>query len=96
MNQVVLVGKVLEVSDYNSDELVSVIVGVEETNEYFTRLQKFQIFLWENLAEDFKAKLKEGMHIGVKGRLSDSNHLSDGKVTYHCNVIAEKVTLLEA
>ena len=49
--------------------------------------------MWRNLAEECEKNIDAGMSIGIKGRLSASNYLSDGKARYRCEIIAEKMTV---
>ena len=100
MNQVILVGTVKEKPEFREssagNRFCSLLIEVDRSfrnAEGGTDKDVFQVTMWRNLAEECEKNIDAGMSIGIKGRLSASNYLSDGKARYRCEIIAEKMTV---
>lgn len=99
MNQIVLVGRIKEKPvfqhSHSGNKFGVLVLEVNRSGSYHEEQSQkdiFQVTVWRNLAEQCESDLKEGMSIGVKGRLVSNNYLSDDKVKYRSDIIAEKIS----
>jgi len=104
MNQIVLVGQVKENPEIheasNGSKYTTLVMEVDKpykNNAGSFDKDLFQVTMWRNLAEECEKTIKEGMSIGVKGRLSSNNYLnSEDKVRYRADIVAERISVYEA
>lgn len=101
LNQVVLVGKVLEeavVKEFgNNNQMAVLLIEVERSlNNQEMVNDQFQVIMWKNTMQSYLELCKVGTIIGIKGRLQANNFITKEKNKfYSCDVIAEKISILK-
>ncbi len=101
LNQVVLVGKVLEeavVKEFgNNNQMAVLLIEVERSlNNQEMVNDLFQVIMWKNTMQSYLELCKVGTIIGIKGRLQANNFITKEKNKfYSCDVIAEKISILK-
>lgn len=86
LNQVILVGRILEI---NEDNTLNILVNrcyKNEEGEYET--DKIKIYIWRNISENVKENCNVGDVIGIKGRIQID------KINGEMRIIAERITFL--
>lgn len=105
LNQAVLVGRIVkdpEIKELeNGSKVSNITLAVPrsfknaETGEYDTDF--VDVALWKGVAESTAEYCKKGDLVGVKGRIqTNSREDENGEKKYYMNVVAEKVTFLQA
>lgn len=103
MNDFICVGKVIEKPELQKTntgiDFCNLIVASDKpfpnTDGKFEK-EDFSITCWKNVAEDVMKKIKEGMSVEIKGRISANNYRSnDDKFYFKTDLIAERVSALE-
>lgn len=87
-NQVLLVGKLIEIKE---DNILYIAVNrsfKNEDGEYET--DKIKVYIWDKISESTKEYCKVGDTIGIKGRLQED------KINGEMKIIAERVTFLSS
>lgn len=101
LNQVVLVGKVLEeavVKEFgNNNQMAVLLIEVERSlNNQEMVNDLFQVIMWKNTMQSYLELCKVGTIIGIKGRLQANNFITKEKNKfYSCDVIAERISILK-
>ena len=86
INQVFLIGKIKNIDNLKSNELLIEVKRNYKNTEGIFEKDLFKCTLWIALSKKISLNCKEGDIVAVKGRLVDDN----GK----CNILAEQVILL--
>lgn len=101
MNQFILIGKLVE-----TPKLKETSTGIKYTHllidanrpyknkEGAYDIDRFNVVVWKDLAEECMKNLDAGDAILVKGRVQSSNYEKDCEVYYHSELIGEKISLL--
>lgn len=87
-NQVLLVGRLVEI---NEDNILYISVNrnyKNENDEYET--DKIKVYVWGKISESTKQYCKVGDIIGIKGRLQED------KINGEMKIVAERVTFLSS
>jgi single-strand DNA-binding protein len=102
LNQIVLVGKVLEMPQLRETnkghKVVNLLIAVQRNfrnsvGEYES--DAIMCTLWRGVAESVSAVCEVGSLVGIKGRLQANCFESKDQRPFHyCEVIAEKVSFL--
>ncbi len=101
LNQVVLVGKVLEepvIKEFgNNNQMAVLLIEVERAlNNQEVVNDLFQVIMWKNTMQSYLDLCKVNTIIGIKGRLQANNFITKEKNKfYSCDVIAEKISILK-
>lgn len=103
VNQVILVGRVLElpeIKEVKGFKLASMVIEIDRnfnSNEKKDSVkEKFKITLWKNVAEECVEMCKPNALITVKGHLQPHNYQKDevSPINYSCDIIAERVSFI--
>lgn len=102
LNQVVLVGRVLQLPILKETQagvkLAEMLVEIERSFKNAqgeTETDVIQCTLWRGLAESALEQCTVGSLVGIKGRLqANSFETKDKGIFYSCEVIAEKISFL--
>ncbi len=104
LNQIVLVGKVVELPEIretaSGNKVANLLLEVDRNyRNVHGEFDKDLIMctLWRGVAESASTVCKIGSLVGVKGRLqANSFDTKDNRPFYYCEVVAEKVSFLES
>ena len=101
LNQVVLVGKVIEMPQLREttggNKVASLLLEVDrsfKTMEGVVEKDIFNVQLWRGIAEDCCNLCVIGSLLGVKGRIQSFNYQKEENTYYNAQVVAEKVSFL--
>lgn len=101
LNQVILVGRVLEISELNETSLnvkyLTLTLEVRRNyrnNDGEFEYDKIKCTSWRGLAENIKENVRIGSVIGIKGRIISHLFINDDKEYNNLEVIAEYVSFL--
>lgn len=101
MNQFILIGRVA-----SAPILKETATGIKYTKLYVDAnrpyknkegaydIDRFEITMWKNLAEEICNNVDPGDALLIKGRVQSNNFEKDGEIFYKSEMIADKVSLL--
>lgn len=102
MNEFNIIGKVLGSLDIKQSEngynYAQMLLSVKrpyknKDGNYDTDVIQFTLF--NNLVEEAKTIINDGMPVVVKGHINANNYSKDGKVIYSTSVIADRISVVD-
>lgn len=104
MNHLLLVGVVKEVpvlkESASGVKYANLLIEVQRgfmNNEGYYDTDIISCLLWRSVAENVISQCEKGSLVGVKGRIqSEARTSSEGNIFYNYEVIAERVSFLQA
>lgn len=97
MNQCILVGKVIKISDRDKESRMTIVVGrLTEDDNILNKSDNIEIILSEGIKKEAIKYIATGATVGIKGRVA-SKTIAIANATYATNeIIAEKITFINS